>query len=148
VRDGGDAIVLAYGSTVSHALDAGELLAADGVSIRVVNARFAKPIDEQMVSESLSAGVPVITVEDHSVTGGFGSAVLETAQTLGLPTEHLVRLGMPSDRFVPHGSRAAQLAECGIDAAGIAAAVLERIGETSRPTIVRTVDHWQRVPRT
>ncbi|HRR86234.1 MAG TPA: transketolase C-terminal domain-containing protein, partial [Phycisphaerae bacterium] len=66
---------------------------------------------------------PVITVEDHSVVGGFGAAVLETAQDLRLPTDHLVRLGIPSDRFISHGSRKSQLAECGIDAAGIAEAV-------------------------
>jgi 1-deoxy-D-xylulose-5-phosphate synthase len=129
LRDGSDAIVIAYGAAVSHAVDASELLAADNIHIRVINARFAKPIDEQMLLESLTAGVPVVTVEDHSLTGGFGSAVLEAAQTLRLPTEHIVRLGLPSDRFVAHGSRAGQLAECGIDAAGIAATVLERVRE-------------------
>ena len=127
VREGSDAVILAYGATVSHALEAGELLAADGMSVRVVNARFAKPLDEQMVLESFSARVPVITVEDHSVAGGFGSAVLEKAQELGLPTESLMRLGMPAERFVAQGSRAGQLAECGIDGAGIAAAVVEAI---------------------
>ena len=71
---------------------------------------------------------PVITVEDHSVTGGFGSGVLETAQEMGLSTPLITRLGMPANDFVPHGSRAGQLARCGIDAAGIAAAVRNVLG--------------------
>ncbi len=130
VQDGRDATILAYGAMVSHAIDAGELLAAEGVHVRVVNARFARPVDLQMVETALTAGHPVITVEDHSVAGGFGSAVLEAAQDLRLPTERLVRLGMPADRFIRHGTRAGQMAECGIDAAGIAAAVLQEISRT------------------
>ena len=62
-------------------------------------------------------------MEDHSTVGGFGSAVLETAQELGLDASRMVRLGMPADRFIAHGSRAGQLAECGIDAPGIAATI-------------------------
>jgi 1-deoxy-D-xylulose-5-phosphate synthase len=131
VRQGEHAIVIAYGATVTHAIDAAELLASDGVDIRVINARFAAPIDAEMIAESLSAGVPVITVEDHSLAGGFGSIVLETAQALTLPTQQVTRLGIPADRFVAHGSRAGQLAECGIDAAGIAAAVLDALGAGS-----------------
>ncbi len=123
VREGADATILAYGATVSHALDAAELLMTENVYVRVVNARFANPIDTAMVSEALSSGRPVITVEDHSIAGGFGSAVLEAAAAMRLPTQQLVRLGMPADRFIRHGSRAGQLAECGIDAAGIAATV-------------------------
>ncbi len=123
LQEGRHATILAYGATVSHALDAAELLAAENVFVRVVNARFARPVDREMVTAALSAEHPVITVEDHSIAGGFGSAVLETAQELRLPTERLVRLGMPTDRFIRHGTRAGQMAECGIDAAGIAAAI-------------------------
>ncbi len=86
LRDGSDAVVLAYGTTVSYALDAADVLAGEGIHVRVVNARFAKPIDRQMVSDALSTGVPVVTVEDHSIAGGFGSAVLEMAQELQLPS--------------------------------------------------------------
>lgn len=123
MRRGNDATILAYGAMVGNALDAAELLAAEGIEVRVFNARFAKPIDREMVTAAMLADHPVITVEDHSVVGGFGAAVLETAQDLRLPTDHLVRLGIPSDRFISHGSRKSQLAECGIDAAGIAEAV-------------------------
>jgi 1-deoxy-D-xylulose-5-phosphate synthase len=123
LQEGEDATILAYGAMVSHAMDAAELLAAEGVSVRVYNARFAKPIDIGMLRTAIDSEHPIITVEDHSLAGGFGSAVLEAAQELRLPTDRIVRLGMPVDRFIRHGTRAGQLAECGIDAAGIAAAV-------------------------
>lgn len=131
MREGHDATILAYGSTVADALNAADMLAVQEVFVRVVNARFARPVDEQMVRKAFIAGHPVITVEDHSVVGGFGTAVLETAQELGLPTQQLVRLGMPADRFVPQGSRSGQLAECGIDDVGIAAAVVEAMEKTN-----------------
>ncbi|UCG32738.1 MAG: 1-deoxy-D-xylulose-5-phosphate synthase [Phycisphaerales bacterium] len=129
MREGTDATVLAYGATVAMAMEAAELLAAEGIDLGVVNARFAKPIDRDMVIEALTRGHPVVTVEDHSVSGGFGSAVLEAARELELPADHLTRLGMPADRFIAHGSRAGQLAEVGIDAAGIAATVHQRLGD-------------------
>ena len=72
--------------------------------------------------------MPVVTVEDHSVAGGFGSVVLETAQEMGLDTARVVRLGMPVDRFIAHGSRSGQLAECRIDTAGIASTIQELLG--------------------
>lgn len=133
MRKGDDATILAYGACVAGALDAAGLLAAEGISVRVFNARFAKPIDRDMVTAALLVGHPVITVEDHSVVGGFGSAVLETAQELRLPADRLVRLGIPSDRYVSHGSRKSQLAECGIDAAGIAEAVHRELTAARRP---------------
>jgi 1-deoxy-D-xylulose-5-phosphate synthase len=129
MREGADATVLAYGATVATAMEAAELLAAENIDLCVVNARFAKPIDKTMVIEALTRGHPVLTVEDHSVSGGFGSAVLETARELELPADHLSRLGMPTDRFIAHGSRAGQLAEVGIDAAGIASTVQQHLGD-------------------
>jgi 1-deoxy-D-xylulose-5-phosphate synthase len=132
VREGRDASILAYGATVSHALDAADLLAVDNIFVRVVNARFAAPIDREMVAAAMHAEHPVLTVEDHSIVGGFGAAVLETAQEMGLPTERIVRLGMPADRFIRQGSRAGQMAECGFDAAGIAAAVQEQLSKMGR----------------
>lgn len=131
LRDGPDAALLAYGAMCRNALDAADLLANEGIRVRVVNARFAKPIDAEMVRAAFD-GRPVVTIEDHSVTGGFGSAVLETAQEIGLATEQLTRLGMPADRFIAQASRAAQLSECGLDAASIAAVVRARVTE-SRP---------------
>ncbi|TWT46290.1 1-deoxy-D-xylulose-5-phosphate synthase [Phycisphaerae bacterium RAS1] len=123
VQDGRDATILAYGTQVQFALEAARTLATEDVFVRVVNARFCKPIDEDMVMTAITAGGPVVTVEDHTLAGGFGSAVLETASKLGLPTDTIIRLGHQVDRFYGHGTRTGQLAEAGIDAAGIAATV-------------------------
>jgi 1-deoxy-D-xylulose-5-phosphate synthase len=123
LREGDAATLLCYGVTAMIALDAAEMLSESGIEVSVVNARFAKPVDREMVAAAFSSGAPVVTVEDHSVAGGFGSAVLETAQELGLTCSRVGRLGMPVDRFIAHGPRGGQLAECGYDATGIAAAV-------------------------
>lgn len=134
LRDGEDATLLCYGVMCHNALAAAELLASERIEVSVINARFAKPIDRAMVRRAFESGAPVITIEDHSVSGGFGSAVLETAQEMGLTCSRFARLGMPADRFVAHGSRSVQLAECGLDAAGIASTVqhlLERDSHAS-----------------
>jgi 1-deoxy-D-xylulose-5-phosphate synthase len=136
--EGPDATILAYGTEVKFALDAADILAGEDIFVSVVNARFAKPIDEDMLTTAITRGGPVVTVEDHSTAGGFGSAVLETANRLGLPTESIIRLGLAPDVFYRHGSRASQLAEAGIDAAGIATTV-RRAVRARRPV--------ERVPR-
>lgn len=123
MRDGPDATILAYGSMVPPALEAAGRLEQQDIFVSVVNARFAKPVDEDMVTTAVTRGAPIITIEEHSTSGGFGSAVLETANRLGLPTDGIIRLGMAPERFYEHGGRAAQLAEAGLDAAGIAATV-------------------------
>lgn len=128
IRDGSDATIIAYGSTVAASIEAAEALAQEGIRLGVVNARFAKPVDRQMIRSVLTLGHPVLTSEDHMREGGFGSAVLEAAQEMGLPTDHVTRLGLPPDRFIDHGTRAEQLAEVGLDAAGLAAAVREALG--------------------
>lgn len=131
--EGPDATILAYGTEVAFALEAADTLAGEDLFVSVVNARFAKPIDEDMLTTVITRGRPVITVEDHSVAGGFGSAVLESANRLGLPTDHIIRLGLAENAFYAHGSRTGQLAAAGIDAAGIAAAVRRAV--RARPRI-------------
>ncbi|MFH1267427.1 MAG: transketolase C-terminal domain-containing protein, partial [Planctomycetota bacterium] len=145
VRSGDAATILAYGTTTATALEAAELLAADDIETTVVNARFARPIDRDMVAAAFDGNRPVVTVEDHSVSGGFGAAVLETAQELGLDTRPSQRLGLPADRFVAHGSRKRQLAEVGLDAAGIAAAVLQLLehGDTNLPELDEAEERWR-----
>jgi len=136
---GPDASILAYGSEVAPALEAARRLAEEDIFVSVVNARFAKPIDPDMVTTAVTRGVPVITVEDHSISGGFGTAVLETANRLGLPTENIIRLGLAPERFYEHGSRAGQLAEAGIDAGGIAAVVRRAVHNFRRASEARPV---------
>jgi 1-deoxy-D-xylulose-5-phosphate synthase len=138
LREGNAATILAYGTPALAALAAAEMLSAEGVEVGVVSARFAKPIDVEMVAEALDQGHPVITVEDHSVAGGFGSGVLETAQELGRSADRLIRLGLPADCFVPHGKRSAQLAACKLDAAGLASTIREMLelpAPTSQPEV-------------
>ncbi len=117
-----DVAVLAFGVPAFDALDVADSVAPD-IRVGVWDARFAKPIDEALVVALLRAGVRIVTVEDHTTIGGFGTAVLEAAQELGLDTSGITRLGLP-DSWIHQDPRAAQLAEAGIDAAGIERAVL------------------------
>ncbi|MFG0304953.1 MAG: 1-deoxy-D-xylulose-5-phosphate synthase [Phycisphaerales bacterium JB040] len=113
-----DVAVLAYGTPAIAALEACETLAGE-YRVAVWDARFAKPVDEGLVRSLLSRGIPVLTVEDHSVVGGFGSAVVEAASEAGLHAGLVTRHGIP-DRWVLQDSRKKQLAEVGLDAPGIA----------------------------
>src|SRR5262249_53990329 len=130
LREGDDATIIAYGSLVQNAMLAADELSSDGLSVRVIDARFCKPVDGEMLTQVLEPGHPAITVEDHSLQNGFGSAVLEFAVAHRLPTESVTRLGIP-DRLVAHATRKEQLAEVGLDAAGIARTVRDAI-QTSR----------------
>ena len=142
LREGDAATILGYGVMAIPALTAAEMLAESGIEVAVVAPRFAKPIDRDMLAAAYTAGGPVVTIEDHSIAGGFGSAVLETAQEMGLNGARVCRLGMPADRFIGHGSRPSQLAECGLDATGIAAALengLQVDGDSAVSRITRSV---------
>jgi 1-deoxy-D-xylulose-5-phosphate synthase len=110
--------LIAYGALVQNALAAADELIAEGVSVEVIDARFCKPIDGEMLARVLSSGRPVLTIEDHSLQNGFGSAVIEYAVANNLPTAQITRLGMP-DRLIPHATRKEQLAEVELDPAGI-----------------------------
>jgi 1-deoxy-D-xylulose-5-phosphate synthase len=120
-----DVCVVAIGATVRPAVAAAEALAASGVAVSVVDARFVKPLDEDLVvAEALRAG-RVVTVEEGCLPGGFGAAVLEALERRGVSEGVAVRrLGIP-DQFVTHGDPARQRAELGIDAEGIARACRE-----------------------
>ena len=127
LRSGEDAAIISYGALTEHALVAAAALAGEGIDVSVIDARFCKPIDERMLARELRPGRPVLTLEDHALAGGFGAAAIESAVTLGLPTDAITRLGHP-DRLIGHATRAQQLAEAGLDAAGIAAAVRTAVG--------------------
>jgi len=117
------AAIVAYGAMVTRAVKAAAILAAEGVEVDVIDARFAKPVDQEIIALCMSK--PVITVEDHSLAAGFGSAVLEEAHRAASGTDKALRittLGGP-DRFVPHALRDRQLQQAGLDAVSIADAV-------------------------
>jgi 1-deoxy-D-xylulose-5-phosphate synthase len=126
LRDGADATVISYGALTQHAMSASDELAGDDIGVEVIDARFCKPLDAEMLSRVLKSGKPVLTLEDHALQNGFGTAVVEHAVANQLPTERITRLGMP-DRLIAHASRKEQLAEVGLDAAGIARSVRDSV---------------------
>ncbi|MEM1108326.1 MAG: 1-deoxy-D-xylulose-5-phosphate synthase [Planctomycetota bacterium] len=117
--DSPDLAILAYGTPVVTARAALPMLREHDHDVAVYDARFAKPVDIELITQLLQAGTRVLTVEDHLVDGGFGSAVLEAGNAAGLDTRLIHRHGMPL-KWVGPDSRAGQLADAGLDAAGIA----------------------------
>jgi len=113
--------VVTYGNVLTEALKAAALLAEKKIAIDVVNGRFAAPVDEKIIS-LLEKGKSIVTVEDHAVACGFGSAVLELAAEKGYSAESIRLLGSPR-RFIGHNSRDVQLMEAGANADKIAEAV-------------------------
>ena len=129
IRWGTDGVILCFGSQLQACIRAAEDLQQEGLEIGVVNARFVKPIDHDMVKRAFTECGFVVTVEEAALMGGFGSAVLESASNSGLNTIQLRRLGIP-DRYIEHGDRSELLSDLGLDAEGIAGAcrsMLERV---------------------
>lgn len=146
--DACDAIVVAFGTPAIDALTAADALAKDGYRVAVYDARFAKPMDRDMVRTVLDAKVPVITVEDHGVVGGFGTCFLEAAAEMNLDASSVTRLGLP-DSWIMQNSRAQQLAEAGIDANGIARAIraaVEQAGKTASTSRASTAPQVRVAP--
>jgi 1-deoxy-D-xylulose-5-phosphate synthase len=132
LREGADATIVAYGSLAWQSMEAAKLLEAEGLNVAVVDARFCKPLDGAMLERVFGKGAPVITVEDHAAINGFGTAVVEHAAEKRYDTRLVTRLGLP-DRFIKFASRPEQLAEVGLDAAGIARSVRAAIEEANTP---------------
>jgi len=125
--EGHDAYALCYGAVAEYAVAAARVLDSDeDLSVGVINARFAKPLDVLGITRLIQSNKPVLICEDHATAGGFGSAVLEMAAARGLDARNVRLLGLP-DRFIPHASRAQQLAEVGLDAVGIAEAIKDMV---------------------
>ncbi len=115
---GDDVVLLAIGSTVFPCLQAAERLAERGIHAAVVNARFVKPLDGELICRLAAEVGRVITVEENVLEGGFGSAVLELLQESRLYSVQVRRLGIP-DAFVEHGSQGQLRQRYGIDSQGI-----------------------------
>ena len=129
LRRGGHGTLVAYGTPAEAALAAAEQLATEGLELTVVSARFCKPLDEELLRQLLSESPWVATVEEGVRLGGFGSACLEFAQTVGLAGKCVASLALP-DELVGHASRGRLLARFGLDAAGLAAAVRRIAGRS------------------
>ncbi len=102
LREGPNATILTFGTTIPMVMDAAEELAENGIQVKVVNARFIKPMDEEMLHEIMSSNTPILTVEESVLQGGFGSAVLEFAGDNHYQNI-IERIGIP-DQFIEQGS--------------------------------------------
>ncbi len=132
LRDGRDILFVGFGPIVTRALAAASELASDGWSVEVINARFAKPLDRQLILDRARGKRLVVTFEESVVTGGFGSAVLEAIEEARL-TDPVYRaipvriVGIPGDRFVDHGAVADLRRMLRLDAEGLGAQVRETL---------------------
>jgi 1-deoxy-D-xylulose-5-phosphate synthase len=133
LREGDDAVIVAIGSTVLPSLRAADVLAEAGISAAVINARFLKPLDGDLMGDWAARTGRVLTVEENVLQGGFGSAVLELLQEKGLHEVRVKRLGIP-DRFVEHGPQAILRARYGIDEGGIVSGVRQLVEEQKSPS--------------
>jgi 1-deoxy-D-xylulose-5-phosphate synthase len=134
LRDGRDLLFVTFGPITYRALEAADALEAEGWSVGVLNARFAKPLDRQLILDQARGKQLVVTFEESVVTGGFGSAVLEAFEEARL-TDPAYRsipvliVGIPGDRFVDHGAVTDLRRLIRLDAPGLAAQVRESIGQ-------------------
>ncbi|MBI3466217.1 MAG: 1-deoxy-D-xylulose-5-phosphate synthase [Planctomycetes bacterium] len=115
---GRDGMLVAYGTLLKSCVEAAERLCDGGLDVGVINARFAKPIDTRTILRAIADCGFVLTVEEGTLQGGFGSGVLEAANEAGLDTRHVRRRGLP-DRFIEHAERHELLHDLGLDADGI-----------------------------
>ncbi len=134
-RSGTDIAVLSIGHIGNLAAKGIDQLVADGYSVAHYDMRFVKPIDELLLHEVFGKFKHVITIEDHAIQGGMGSAVLEFMGDHGYAA-NIKRLGIP-DRWIEHGTQPELYAECGIDDKALVAAVKEMLGEQKRAKGVR-----------
>jgi len=119
IRSGSDVAIVAIGSTVHPSLNAAQELAKSSVNAAVINARFAKPIDSELILEVAAQTGKLVTVEENTLNGGFGSAVLEMLEKSGMHNIGLKRIGIP-DEFVEHGPPSLLRSKYQLDADGIA----------------------------
>jgi 1-deoxy-D-xylulose-5-phosphate synthase len=126
VREGNDVAILAVGNMVMHSLKAAELLQQNGIQAEVVNARFVRPLDEDLLLDIAERHTNIVTVEDNSVIGGFGSGIAEFFAAHGINNVNLKIHGLP-DSFVEHGKPNELYELVGIDPAGIARVVSELV---------------------
>ncbi|MEY2715578.1 MAG: 1-deoxy-D-xylulose-5-phosphate synthase [Planctomycetota bacterium] len=126
--------IIGYGTSAIDASEAARELALDGIKADVYDARFAKPVDIDLIASLVARGIPIVTVEDHSIRGGFGSCVLEACNERRIETRGITRLAMP-DSWIYQGERKDQLAEVGLDPASIATAARQVALKASRSTV-------------
>ncbi|GAB4277056.1 MAG: 1-deoxy-D-xylulose-5-phosphate synthase [Candidatus Rifleibacteriota bacterium] len=117
IKEGGDLVIFALGNMVGPALEAAIELGNHGIHAKVVNPRFIKPFDTTILSDVIRRRLPIVTIEEHALAGGFGSMVAEHALDMGFKSE-MLRIGIPDD-FVQHGKQSELRALLKLDAKGI-----------------------------
>jgi 1-deoxy-D-xylulose-5-phosphate synthase len=131
-------LIIGFGATVRSCTEAADILDEDGIPCTVVNARFAKPLDEQLFYDLISSHRIVVTVEDHVIMGGFGSAVLEFMADTGLSAQKfIIRLGI-EDIFVEHGTQEELYEICGFNTSAIVEKIREALStsQTGKKAVV------------
>jgi 1-deoxy-D-xylulose-5-phosphate synthase len=123
LRHGDDLALLALGATVAPALEAAKELAAKGIEATVINSRFARPLDSELITDVASRIKRLLTVEENVLSGGFGSSVAALLQESGITDTRLKSIGIP-DEFVEHGTQAILRSKYSLDAEGIAGEAL------------------------
>ena len=136
LRSGSDVAILALGTTVYPSLEAAQVLSEKGVDCTVINARFAKPLDADLIVETAKKVKRVLTVEENTLAGGFGSAVLQLLQARSLRDVQVRCLGIP-DEFVEHASQPFLRAKYALDASGIASQIVDSFPELRQPLLHR-----------
>lgn len=130
-----DCAILAYGSTVAQAEQAAKELAAEGISTAVVNARWVKPLDEEMITRLAQGTRRLVTIEDHVVAGGFGSAVLELLESRGIHNIDVRLIGCP-DKPVEHGAPSILKELYGITSSHLKDVVRDMVRSTSKGDVL------------
>jgi len=146
MREGEAGVIFAIGNEVWPSMQAAEILAKEGIEVAVVNARFIKPLDDELITKYCRPFARVITVEEGSLAGGFGSAIMERVQHLGIRNVDFHRIGIP-DEYVHHGAQDVLRAQYDLDANGIAKRVREFLRTTTPMSLGEMAEEiWKDVP--
>jgi len=138
LREGQDVALLAIGNMVYPSIKAAELLATDGISAEVVNMRFIKPIDAALLDNICKRFSYILTIEDHVLHGGFGSAVLECIAEKNYKQLHIKLHGLP-DEFIEHGTPAELYSILKLDPPGIASVAKNFFRHTIKHHTIETI---------
>ncbi len=145
LRHGDDIAILALGATVAPALEAAKELATRGIKTTVVNSRFAKPLDSELITDIASRIKRLLTVEENVLSGGFGSSVAALLQESGITDVRLKSIGIP-DEFVEHGTQALLRSKYSLDAKGIAGEALTLFPEVHSNSLLEIEPKTEAAP--
>ncbi|HAA2652288.1 TPA: 1-deoxy-D-xylulose-5-phosphate synthase [Listeria monocytogenes] len=126
-----DAVILTFGPTIELALKAAEQLEIEGYRVGVINARYIKPLDEALLHKILKQKIPILTVEESLLKGGFGASVLEFIEANNYRDVIMHRIGLP-DEFISHGSVSIILESFGISTTGLVLKIKEMLAQSGK----------------